>query len=78
MINRIQNLRKDSGFEVTDKIKIQIKKVDAINKAIEHHAAYIGQQTLATDVTLVDDLEANTALEVEIDDETKTFIQISK
>ncbi|MBP5418259.1 MAG: isoleucine--tRNA ligase [Bacteroidales bacterium] len=78
LINRIQNLRKDSGFEVTDKIKIQIKKVEAINKAIEHHAAYIGQQTLATDVTLVDDLDANTALEVEIDEQTKTFVQISK
>ena len=77
-INRIQNLRKDSGFEVTDKIKIKIKKSDAINQAIEHHAAYIGQQTLATEVILVDDLEANIASEVEIDDDTKTLIQISK
>ena len=77
-INRIQNLRKESGFEVTDKIDIKIKKHDFINSAIHRHGEYISMQTLANSITLVDELELSNAKAVEIDNEIETFISISK
>nr|WP_321453636.1 isoleucine--tRNA ligase [uncultured Carboxylicivirga sp.] len=77
-VNRIQNLRKDSGFDVTDKIKLSIQKNDAINVAIEKHAEYIGAQTLAVEVKLVDNCNDNAAITVDIDDEISTLMQIVK
>ncbi len=77
-VNRIQNIRKDSGFDVTDKVTIEILKNDAINLAIEHYADYIGQQTLALSVKLVDDLDKSLAREVEIDENISTFMKIEK
>ncbi|HKL08577.1 MAG TPA: isoleucine--tRNA ligase [Bacteroidales bacterium] len=77
-INRIQNLRKDSKFDVTDKIEIEIKKHHLIDQAIEKHKEYIGAQTLAKSVDLVDSFEQNTVFDVEIDDDIKTQIKISR
>ncbi|MDK2978537.1 MAG: isoleucyl-tRNA synthetase [Bacteroidales bacterium] len=75
-INRIQNLRKESNFDVTDKIKIEIKKHDLIDRAIEKHKDYIGAQTLAKSIDLVNQFKQNTVFDVEIDDEIKTQIKI--
>jgi len=77
-INRIQNIRKESGFEVTDKINIQIVKHEAIIKAIKTHTEYISIQTLAQSIELVDELEQNSAKHVEIDDDITTLIQVNK
>ncbi len=76
-INRIQNLRKESGYEVTDKISIEIGKHEAINKAIEKHKNYIGSQTLANEIRLVDKLNEDSK-EVEIDENIKTKMKISR
>ena len=67
-INRIQNLRKESGFEVTDKITVLIEDHDMIREAVETHAGYIGAQTLATEVKVSADLNGARAKEIEIDD----------
>ncbi len=77
-INRIQNLRKDSGLEVTDKIHIRIKKHGDIIQAVENFSDYISSQTLATNIDLVDELKADKAFEVELSDEITTLIQINK
>ena len=77
-INRIQNLRKDSGFEVTDKILLSIQKHNLINEAINIHKDFICSQTLANSIILLDNLDPNTAKQVEIDDEISTFIKIEK
>ncbi|MBS2100769.1 isoleucine--tRNA ligase [Carboxylicivirga linearis] len=77
-VNRIQNLRKDSGLDVTDKIKLSIQKNDSLNKAVEKHADYIGAQTLAIEVKLVDKCNDSTAVTVDIDDEISTLMQIVK
>ena len=50
LINRIQNIRKDSGFEVTDRIRVEIEAKEAVVGAVAAYADYIGQQTLARDV----------------------------
>jgi isoleucyl-tRNA synthetase len=78
LINRIQNLRKDSGLDVTDKIKLTVMRHDAINQAIEKHKAYIGSQTLAQEVILVENCNDSKAVTVEIDDEVTTCIAIEK
>ncbi len=77
-VNRIQNLRKDSGFDVTDKITLSIQNHDAINSAVEKHSNYIGAQTLAVEVKLVEQCNDNTAITVDIDDEISTLMQITK
>jgi isoleucyl-tRNA synthetase len=77
-INRIQNLRKESGFEVTDKINIKIAKHEAINDAVTEHKNYIGAQTLARSIELVAVLEQKTAKLVELDDDVITNILIEK
>ena len=55
LINRIQNLRKDSGFEVTDKVNVviyaQAEDYKAISAALEQHASYIAGQTLSLNVS---------------------------
>jgi isoleucyl-tRNA synthetase len=77
-INRIQNIRKESNFDVTDKIEIQIKRHELINTAIEKHRDYIGTQTLAKSIDLVDKFDQNTVHLVEIDEDIKTQIKITK
>ncbi len=76
-INRIQNIRKDSGFDVTDKISVEIQKNDAIDEAVRKHMDYIGSQTLAKKIALVDSLN-NDATEIEIDEEIRTKIKIAR
>jgi isoleucyl-tRNA synthetase len=66
-VNRIQNIRKDSNFEVTNKITIQIQRNDLLNLAVEKHNEYIKSQTLGSSLELVNQLDTNDAREVDID-----------
>jgi len=77
-INRIQNLRKDSGFEVTDKIAVFIQRHEAIEKAITTHQQHIANQTLAEKIELVDKVDMEFAREVELENDIKTYMQIEK
>ena len=63
LVNRIQNLRKSSGLEITDRIAIQILRNDAINAAVEHCKDYIASQVLATSIEIVDSLADGTIIE---------------
>ncbi len=67
-VNRIQNIRKESGFDVTDKIIVLIEDNDLIREAVKRHGAYIGSQTLATRVEVVNNFTNGNFREVEIDD----------
>jgi isoleucyl-tRNA synthetase len=78
LINRIQNLRKDSGFDITDKIVIEIQKHKAIFDAINVHKNYIATQTLAQRIIWVEKFNDTMAKEVEIDDNIKTFLKIAR
>ncbi|MCR9181967.1 MAG: isoleucine--tRNA ligase [Flavobacteriaceae bacterium] len=74
LVNRIQNLRKDSGFEVTDKIEITIENNSLLGNAIEKNATYIKTETLAKSVEIVEKIE--NGLDISFDDiETKLVIK---
>jgi isoleucyl-tRNA synthetase len=77
-INRIQNIRKESNFDVTDKIRICIQKNDYFNEAVYKHKDYIGSQTLAVSVELVDNLDVENARRIEIEDDIHTLITVDK
>ncbi len=75
LVNRIQNLRKDSGFEVTDKIKVHLQNHVSLEKAIKDNEQYIKSETLTDSLELVNDV--SNGIEIEFD-EIKTRILISK
>ena len=52
MINRIQNLRKSSGLEITDRIAITLEDREEIHNAVLHCGEYIASQVLATSLQL--------------------------
>jgi isoleucyl-tRNA synthetase len=78
LINRIQNLRKESGLDVTDKIILKIQQHEAINKAILNNKDYICSETLATDINLLPELQQNNGITVDLDNEVKTSITLEK
>lgn len=65
LVNRIQNLRKSEGLEITDKIIIRIEKQAEINDAIENFGKYIATQTLATKIELIDNVKSTIELDFE-------------
>ena len=75
LVNRIQNLRKDSGFEVTDRIKIVLQEETLINQTIQDNTSYIKAETLADTLEVVQ--EVKDGLEISFDN-IKTFLSISK
>ncbi|MBR6104971.1 MAG: isoleucine--tRNA ligase [Paludibacteraceae bacterium] len=74
-INRIQNIRKSSGFDITDKISVKIERNEKVNDAVADFADYIGAQTLAKSVELVDKVANPTELDF---DDFKVNIEVSK
>jgi isoleucyl-tRNA synthetase len=64
LVNRIQNMRKKSGLEITDHIRVSIEPNEASTKAVEAFGDYIARQVLADDLKL----EANDGQTVEFDD----------
>lgn len=75
LINRIQNLRKDSGLEVTDKIKLTILKYENLQASVLENEKYIMSETLTRELVFVDELENGTPIEF---DTVKSKIEIHK
>ena len=73
LVNRIQNIRKKSGLEITDRIRVQIEPNEAATKAVEAFGDYIARQVLADEIKL----ESNEGQSVEFD-EFKLNINITK
>ena len=76
LVNRIQNMRKDLGFDVTDRIEIKIKNTPAISSAVEANKIYICAEVLADSLEVVEDTTSGTT--VELDAETSTEIAINR
>ena len=65
LINRIQNLRKEKDFEITDKVEVAIVKRDDVAESLAEYATYVCEQTLCGNITLVDSLEGADEVEWE-------------
>jgi isoleucyl-tRNA synthetase len=75
LVNRIQNIRKDNGFEVTDKIKVHLQTNADLEKAVRTNENYIKSETLTETLDFIDNLSEGIVVEF---DTIKTRILISK
>jgi isoleucyl-tRNA synthetase len=75
LINRIQNIRKSSGFEITDKINILVESNENTNDAINDHKEYIASQVLAANIKIEERVANATELDFE---EFKVNVNIEK
>lgn len=74
LVNRIQNLRKDSGLEVTDRIALKVQKADGLETAISQNKSYITTETLTQTLEMTDNLSEG--LEVSFDEiNTKIYLE---
>jgi isoleucyl-tRNA synthetase len=73
LVNRIQNLRKESGFSVTDRIVVTLEKSDVVVDAVAHFRDYIKNEVLATDLLLD---EHWTGERIELNDELQVGIKV--
>jgi len=76
LINRVQNLRKDSGLDVTDKIILLVDTNSEIQTAIEQNKAYVANEVLAAEIAFK--TLNGTATEVDLVDEKDAKIAIEK
>ncbi len=76
LVNRIQNMRKEIGLEVTDKIELSIQSNEQLDKAISNNLEYICNETLAEKLNMVEEAPSNN-FSVEFDD-IITYIALSK
>jgi isoleucyl-tRNA synthetase len=65
IVKRVQNVRKDSGFEITDRIDVVLADDERIRDAVEHYRHYICTQVLANTLTLSDEIANGTELDME-------------
>ncbi len=78
LVNRVQNLRKDKGLEVTDRIILKINANNVIKNAINQNFNYICSEILATSIDFVSEFNDNEAVEAEIEEGINTQLSINK
>lgn len=77
LVNRIQNFRKEEGFEVTDKIKVKIQSQPLLDVAITNNKHYICAETLASGLDIVNQVDSKKH-QIELDENIKTFVSLEK
>lgn len=78
LINRVQNLRKDSGLEVTDRIMLEITASGEMLQTLQDHETYISSETLASIQLHEPDLTGESVQEIELTDGIRVKLRISK
>ncbi len=78
LVNRIQNIRKDKGFEVTDRITVKIQGPENIQRSIKNNFEYIRSEILATSLEIVDVLEGEDVIPVEVDEDLIVLTAVNK
>ena len=69
LINRIQNIRKSSDFEITDKVRVELQAVPSVAEAVKTYGDYIAAQVLADSIVLAESLEGEGVTELDVDGE---------
>lgn len=78
LINRIQNIRKEKGFEVTDEINVEILQNETLKDAIANNFSYICSETLAKNLSLEDSLNESQAEQIELEEGLASKIKVNK
>jgi len=78
LINRIQNIRKDRDYEVTDRIRVQVEKMEYLETAIVNNFSYICAEILAESLDFVDKIEAVHRISVDLTEEFSTGIRVER
>ncbi|MFR9579493.1 MAG: DUF5915 domain-containing protein, partial [Rikenellaceae bacterium] len=73
LVNRIQNIRKESGFEVVDKVRVEIESREAVAQSLAIYSDYVAQQTLSVEVKVSDKPAGDFVVESDLDDEPLTI-----
>ncbi len=69
LVNRIQNIRKEADFAVTDKIRVEIEAKEAVVDSLSAWADFVGQQTLALEVKAVAEPTGSVVVDSDLDEE---------
>ncbi len=77
-VNRIQNIRKDKDFAVTDRIRLKMKSHESINSAIQSNLNYICTEILAESLDIVDEISATEGVSVDVEDNISTLVSVNK
>lgn len=77
IVNRVQNLRKDRDYQITDRIMVKIQGAEGINEAVKNNMAYICNEVLADKLEVMQSLDTSSAVEIELEDNLKTMIDVS-
>ena len=77
LINRVQNIRKSSDFEITDKVRVELSDLPSVREALSQFSDYVASQVLANEILLVNDLAGDGVVELDIDGE-KVFARVSR
>ncbi|MEG1910592.1 MAG: DUF5915 domain-containing protein, partial [Bacteroidales bacterium] len=78
LVNRLQNIRKEQGFEVTDKILIKIEKKLGLDTAIKNNYDYICSETLAIQIEIQEKLMAENKIEIELTEDLTTWVSVQQ
>lgn len=78
LVNRIQNIRKEIGLEVTDRIVVRLKCPDDMKGPITRNFDYIRSEILATDFELVESIDGAKAITIELDDNIQMIVTVNK
>lgn len=78
VVNRIQNIRKDKGLEVTDRITVKIQAPEEVQRSVKNNLDYIRAEVLAASLEIVDQLNSTEAIPVEVDDELSILTAVNK
>ena len=77
IVNRIQNIRKDNDFDITDRIKVVISKNENSDAAITEYTDYISKQVLADSLVICDSVAGDDTTQLDMDDYTLT-VKVTK
>ena len=69
LINRIQNIRKASDFQITDKVNVELSATDTVKGALKEFGNYIAGQVLADTIEAVETVTGDNVTELDIDGE---------
>ncbi len=78
LVNRIQNIRKDKGFEITDRINVKIKGPEEVQRSINNNFDYIRSEILAIQLELVEQLEGSDVISLEMDEALQVLTSVNK